>query len=115
MLYWSYLLLALPPACHRISLDPRDQTAVKSIQFVESDSPQSNDRQEAGILVLTIRSRDHNEEHQPMWTMHAIEAERLRGLEIAKHPRPARSDWTTISNLILMPWEDTLLGLVLLG
>jgi hypothetical protein len=66
------------------SLGSSNKAAVKSTQFIEPDSPQS----------LSGKSMDFVPEDSfegpgrrasADWTMHAIEAERLRGLEIAKH------------------------------
>jgi hypothetical protein len=66
------------------SLDSSKKATVKSTQFVEPDSP----------LSISEKSIDFFPDDSPeapgrrasaVWTHDAIEAERLRGLEIAKH------------------------------
>jgi hypothetical protein len=67
------------------SLNPSNKAAVKSTQFVEPDSRRS---------TISSKSADFFPEDSPEgperrssadWTVDAIEAERLRGLEVAKH------------------------------
>jgi hypothetical protein len=61
------------------SLDPSNRAAVKSTQFVDPDSPQSMTDIPDNVHEGPARRASSD------WTLDAIEMERLRGLEIAKH------------------------------